>query len=322
MSNAYALRNQQGADAPAGGRLSRWARPLLIAISAVSAIALAGRFIGEPVTRIHHVVVHSDLAVADDQLLALSGLSGGEHWYSVSPAALEKRLEANPLVRQARVEKVFPDTLRMTVWGRVPAAVVLAASGGRTVPVLVDGDGVVYKIGSTSAEIDLPVISGISAGDTALGSALPRAYGRIFSDLRALRAAAPALYALVSEVKVSAAPADDAQGPGSFDLLLFLTCSPVPVRARGAIDETLLRSTLMVLDLLSRQGVVKNIQELDFRSGDVVYKVRAQGAAAGERGTAAGSARVTADENARNTADENARSTADENARNTAQGGG
>ncbi len=321
MSNAYALRNQQGTDTPAGGRLSRWARPLLIAISAACAVALAGRFIGEPVMQIHHVVVHSDLAVADDQVLALCGLSGAEHWYSVSTAALEARLEANPLVRRAKVEKVFPDTLRMTVWAREPAAVVLASSGGRTVPVLVDGDGVVYKIGSTSAEIDLPVISGISAGDTALGSALPRSYARIFSDLRALREAAPSLYALVSEVKVSAAPPDDARGPGSFDLLLFLTCSPVPVRARGAIDETLLRSTLMVLDLLSRQGVVKTIQELDFRSGDVVYKVRAQGAAAGERGTAAGSAPVPAADTARGTAPD-ARSSAVENARGTAPWGG
>jgi hypothetical protein len=96
-------------------------------------------------------------------------------------------------------------------------------------------------------------------------------------------------------VKIAAAPANDAQGPGSFDMLLYLTCSPVPIRARGAIDETLLRSTLMVLDLLSRQGVVKNIQELDFRSGDVVYKVRSgQGAPAGARSSAVENARTTA----------------------------
>ncbi len=224
--------------------------------------------------QIRHVLVQSDLPLADDDVLAISGVTGGEHWYTVAASTIEKRLEANPLVRRARVVKVFPDTLRMTVWGRVPAALVLAAAAGRTVPVLVDGDGVVYKIGSTSSEVDLPVISGLSAGDTALGSALPRAYLPLFADLRALREAAPALYALISEVRIAAAQGAEGQAPVSYDLLLYLTCSPVPIRARGTVDETLLRSTLMVLDLLSRQGVSKNIQELDFRSGDVVYKMR------------------------------------------------
>jgi cell division protein FtsQ len=305
MSSAFALRGG-GTDSPSRGRLSRWARPLLIGLSAVCALALAARFIAEPAMQIRHVVVHSDLPLADEEVLAFSGVTGGEHWYSVEVPAIEKRLEANPLVRRAQVVKVFPDTLRMTVWGRVPAALVLAASDGRTVPVLVDGDGVVYKIGSTRSDVDLPVISGLSAGDTALGSALPRAYAPLFADLRALREAAPAFYALISEVRVAAAQDPGAEAPGGYDMLLYLTSSPVPVRTRGTIDESLLRSTLMVLDLLSRQGVLETIQELDFRGGDIVYKVRgiptpelrtAPGAAENARGTAPGAA-----ENARGTA--------------------
>jgi cell division protein FtsQ len=223
------------------------------------------------VTQIRHVIVQSDLPLAEGDVLALSGVTGSEHWYSVSPAQIEKRLETNPLVRSARVVKVFPDTLRMTLQGRLPAAVVLAAANGRTVPVLVDGDGVVYKIGSSGTDIDVPVVSGLTAGETALGTSLPRAYASVFHDLRALREAAPTLYALISEVRI------DGEHPGGgFDLLLWLTCSPVPVRAGGALDEDLLRSTLMVLDLLSRQGVLKDIQELDFRSGDVVYRTKGQ----------------------------------------------
>ena len=282
MSNVYALRNQEtgrdgnrasAAGGAAGRGISRWARPLLVVLSAACAAGLGARFIAEPMMQIHHVVVHSDLALADDQVLALSGLAGGEHWYSVSTAAIEKRLETNPLVRRAHVDKVFPDTLRMTVWGRVPSALVLAVASGRTVPVLVDGDGVVFKIGATAADVDLPVISGIAAGDTVLGTALPRQYGRLFSDLAALRQSAPSLYALISEVKV-VPPASDAAAAAGTDYLLYLTCAPVPIRARGTVDESLLRSALMVMDLLSRQGVVTTIQELDFRSGDVVYRTR------------------------------------------------
>jgi len=141
----------------------------------------------------------------------------------------------------------------MTVWGRVPAGLILAASSGKTVPVLVDGDGVVYKIGTTGAEVDLPVISGLTAGDPALGAALPRAYGPLFAGLRALRESAPALYALVSEIRVVDPPPSDASAPhrrswrisGQLEVLVWLTCSPIPVRARGWVDEALLRSTLI-----------------------------------------------------------------------------
>jgi cell division protein FtsQ len=274
MSSAFALRDQNGTESSPRGRASRWARPLVVALGSVCALLLAGRFIAEPVMQIRHVVVRSDLPLADDQVLALSGVTGAEHWYSVTTPAIEKRLEANPLVRRAEVVKVFPDTLRMTVWGRVPAGLVLASVNGRTVPVLVDSDGVVYKIGSSGAEVDMPVVSGVSAGETTLGSTLPRVYGRLFADLLALRETAPALYALVSEVRVVGAQGPDGQAPAGFDVLLYLTCSPVPVRAGGTVDEGLIRSTLMVLDLLSRQGVLQTIQELDFRSGDVVYRTK------------------------------------------------
>ena len=272
MSNVFALR--EGTERPAGGSLPRWARPALISLVAVCALLLLARFVALPLMTVRHVLVQSDVPLSEEQVLELSGIQGSEHWYSIATGAMEKRLESNPLIHTARVERVFPDTVRMTVRGRQPAALVLAESGGRSLPVLVDGDGVVFKVGVTGAEIDLPVISGLSVGDTALGAQLPRAYASLFADLRALREKSPTLCSLVSEVRIvsPAQPADAGPAPGDFELLLYLTTSPVPVRTRGTIDESLLKYTLMVVDLLSKQGVLKDIQELDFRSGDVVYR--------------------------------------------------
>jgi len=237
--------------------------------------------------------VHSDVPLADEQVLSLSGIQGGEHWYSVSAAAIERRLEASPLVRRAQAEKVFPDTIRLTLWGRQPSAVVLAAADGRSLPVVVDEDGVVFKVGTSSADLDLPVVSGLTAGDMALGAQLPRNCRALFADLRALKERAPSLYAAVSEVRVEHAAMEGDLSPQDLEVLVYLTSSPVPIRARGSIDEGLVKYALMTLDLLSRQGVLKDIQELDFRSGDVVYKVagrNAPGAVAahGAPGTATG----------------------------------
>jgi cell division protein FtsQ len=226
---------------------------------------------------IRHITVHSDVPLADDQVLQLSGIRGGEHWYTVSEAAIRGRLEASPLIRRALVERVFPDTIRMTLWGRQPAALVLAAADGRILPVLVDEDGVAFKVGTTSADLDLPVVSGLSAGDMSLGAQLPRAYRALFAELRAMREKAPAMCAAVSEVRVVGGSSADLS-PQDLDLIVYLTSSPVPIRARGSLDESLVKYALMATDLLSRQGVLKDIQELDFRGGDLVYKLAGRNA--------------------------------------------
>ena len=269
MSNAAALR--EGAEGRGARQTLRWARPVLVAVIVLCAFVLLARFVAEPLMTIRHVVVHSDVQLADDQVLALSGIQGGEHWYSLSAASVVKRLKASPLVRSATVELAFPDTVRLTVWGRQAAAVVLATASGRSLPVLVDGEGTVFKIGTTGTDVDLPVVSGLVAGNVALGAQLPAPYRQLFSDLRTLREKSPSLYGQVSEVRIVSPGSDPARG---FDLLVYLTSSMVPVRAPGTIDGSLLKYALMVMDLLSQQGIAGDIQELDFRGGDVVYKVR------------------------------------------------
>lgn len=278
------MSNAESACGDAAPRSRHWARPLLIALTAACGLILLGRFVGEPLMTIRHVTVHSDVPLADDQVLVLSGIQGGEHWYSVSDAEIEKRLAASPLVRRAQADKVFPDTIRITLWGRQPAALVLASADGRSLPVLVDEDGVVFKVGSSSADLDLPVVSGLIAGDIPLGAQLPRSCRALFADLHMLREKAPALYAAVSEVRVVTPDASSGLSPQDLELLLYLTSSPVPIRARGAVDEGLVKFALMALDLLSRQGVVKDIQELDFRGGDIVYKLAGKNAPAAAKG--------------------------------------
>ena len=295
MSNVFALRGGTGRNEERA--ISRWARPALVILSVLCAVVLLARFAAVPLMTIRHVVVQSDMPLTDEQVLAISGINGDEHWYSIATADIQRRLEANPLIRRADVRRVFPDTVRLSVWGRQPAALVLAASAGRSLPVLVDGDGVVFKICTTTAEVDLPVITGLDVGETGLGDQLPHVYASLFADLKALRERAPSLYRLVSEVRIL-----PSNGTGGFDTLLYLTNSPVPVRARGAIDESLLKYALMVLDLLSKQGIVKDIQELDTRSGDVVYRISARSTdTANAPSTDTASARSTDAANARST---------------------
>ncbi len=288
MSNAYALgRRNDSKDTRTTGRLLTAG---VIAAAACIAVYLIVRFLLMPLTVVKNVTVESDTGLTRAEITKLMGLGGGESWFTLDTAAVQKGLESNVLVRQARVEKVFPDSLRIYLYRREAAGLVLAETGGRTVPVLVDRGGVSFKVGAAAGELDVPVVSGPPLGEAALGSTLPPAYVKVFADLAALKAKSPSLYGLISEVRIvsgtgggSEPPEAVSAGPGSAatssasvnpELLLFLITSPVPVRARGTVDESLVKYALMVMDLLSGQGVLKDIGELDFRGGDVVYRMK------------------------------------------------
>jgi cell division protein FtsQ len=290
LSNVYTIR--QKASAGDEAVLGRVLLIGAIVLFAALIVYLAVRFILLPMTVIRNVTVESDVGLTQQEIQSLMALKNGESFFTFETAAVQKRLEASALVRKARVEKVFPDQLRVFLYRREASALVLGEAGGRSLPVLVDRDGYVFKIGGTSADVDLPVVSGIPAGEAALGGRLPSVYAALFSDLAALRAKSPSLYRLISEVRVisvdggglaepaavladgESRPASTSSVSGSAELRLFLVTSPVPVRVRGGIDETMLKYVLMVLDLLSNQGVLGNIDELDFRGGDVVYRMK------------------------------------------------
>jgi cell division protein FtsQ len=277
MSNLAAVKHRGGA----AGRVPRVARAVLIVLTSGIAAFFLARYAALPLLTIRTVVLAGDSPFPREEALRIAALAPVEYWPTVSCTQIQKRLEANPLVRRARVERVFPSGLRLVVDRRLPAALLLAESGGRTVPLLVDGDGYVFKVGASGAEVDLPVVSGIPAGEMRLGAALPRAYAPLLADLRALGESEPALAALLSEVRVAEAGGSGAAGDGRAaravgepDLVLYLTTAAVPVRARGPVDAGLVKYTLMVMDLLSKQGLLSDIQELDFRSGQVVYRMK------------------------------------------------
>ncbi len=267
MSNAYTLHRRTPEKNEA------FARRLLTVLATVLAVGLAlylaARLFALPALAIRHVVVESDLSVSETEVLGLAGLLGGDYYHSLSTSAIEKRLEENPLVRKARVQKVFPGTLRITLSRREPVALVIADSGGRSVPLLVDREGLAFKVGSTGEDVDLPVISGIAVDNPAPGTQLPAGLSTLFSDLAALRSRSPSLYRLLSEVHVVSG--GTAVG---HEYLLYLLSSPVHIRAAGGIDDTLLKYSLMVIDLLSNQGTLKKIGELDFRGAEVVYRMK------------------------------------------------
>jgi cell division protein FtsQ len=106
---------------------------------------------------------------ADERALRhLADLQNGTSWWLADTEAVRRGVERHPWVRSATVERVWPDTLRVTVDERVPVALLAM---DRTY--VLDEDGVPFLV-ADGRELDLPLILGLDPDLEARHPELPR----------------------------------------------------------------------------------------------------------------------------------------------------
>jgi cell division protein FtsQ len=87
-------------------------------------------------------------------------------------------------------------------------------------------------------------------------------------QLAELREAAPELYNLISEIKFVK------KSTASYEVVLFPGHARLRVRTGPELSVEMLRSILLVIDVVKQQGMLDSLAELDFRTGEVVYRAR------------------------------------------------
>ena len=274
-------RAERGAAArPLRPRLRR-AMHLVIA-TLVLMLALEAVFLLLLVPRMHLTTVNvaTDLALSDEQVLAMAGLTGDEQFFSVDAAAIEARLEQNLLVSDASVSMRFPDTLRLDLTARTAAAVLLAPDpDGSPRTALVDREGLVFLAGAApwghQAAADVPVLSGLTADLLQPGARVPAPVRAVLADLHALGASDPVLVTLISEIRLvpigqptTAAPLAAEALVSGFDLLVFPIGFNTVLRFGSRLREDRLAEGLVLLDLMRTRAAERGtaaVAELDLR---------------------------------------------------------
>ncbi len=215
---------------------------------------------------VQNIDIKSDLPLTRDEILTLAQLGGREYFFAVDVKALEERLEAHPRVKDAVVEKVFPDTLKLTLYSRRPVFLSYTASGSRTLPVVFDEDGVLFERGQTLSERDLPVLSGFKLAQNASGSRLNKLWRPFLKDVGELKKNDAQLYNLISEIRVVSASS------GNYELVLYPVSWPVRVWIGKRVNAGMLRYMFHTLYFMQEQGILAEVDEVDFRSGEAVYR--------------------------------------------------
>lgn len=248
-------------------------KPMLLALAAVlAAAALAAVFFTAalPLTEVRGLSVTGAASIDPAELQTWSGLPERAYWFSVDVEPVRLSLAAHPRVASVTVERRFPNVVAAAIVERVPVAVVYArGQSGRTEAHCVDAAGVVFAPASEyPAASALPVLSGLEIRGLRYGLRLDEPFTGLLASLAELACSSPALVSAISELRIvskEGAPAE---------LLVYPARYRVPVRMRPVLNAGLLKSMMLVLDVVEGEGLSSTIREIDLRTDTFVYRTK------------------------------------------------
>jgi len=245
-------------------------KAIIIILSVVLVLEIAFHFIVSPRLLLKEVTIETGpgFPLSNEDLLRIAGIERNDYYFLLDEEGIRERLLEYPLIREARVEKIFPDTLSMVLSGREPLGCAFVPTNEGSIPVVFDQEGVIFQIGSSLTEWDLPVVSGIRFEQVQLGMKLPRELRPFLQDLGRLKKNSPELFSVLSEIRF------EQKGNTGFETILYPVHIPVKVRIGREISAHTLTYMLIVLDVVAREGRINILKEIDMRTGEVVYKVK------------------------------------------------
>ena len=243
---------------------------LIAAVVFLAAVELVFHLFIAPEMLITKVQVYcsKDFQLSNSDIIKIAGIGEKEYFFSINTEAAERRLAENPLVKSAQIEKLFPGTLKIHITERSPLALSLVQMGTKSIPVMIDNEGVVFEIGKSVSDYTMPVVSGLKFRNLKLGAKLPAQLCEYLSDLKILQDTSPLLFNQISELKFVKRNSSD------YEVLLYPLRGNIRVRTGADINEGLLKQIFVVLDIIEKKGIDSDMEELDFRSGQVVYRVK------------------------------------------------
>lgn len=244
----------------------------IIILLGIIILELGFHFLIAPSVMIEKIIIstESNFPYSDDYLMKAAGISRTDTFFDINTALVAKRLMLVPSIRSVYVKKVFPSIIKIDIDSRAPVGLSLIATGNGIVPALIDDEGVVYMDGSDLVSMDLPIISGLDFPEIKSGMRMPKELCSFLEDMEAIKRSSPGLYSLISEIKFVR------RGSVDFEVLLYPRSYKTRIRIGSSLDEEMLKYMIMVLDVVSDRPGLEKLEEIDFRTGDLVYRIQGE----------------------------------------------
>jgi len=154
---------------------------ILLALLAVgSRFAIEKFFFQNAEYSLKHLETHLNGIMTQEELVALTGFSMGKNLFRLDLDEAERKLTSISEVRAASVERILPDTIRISLDRRIPVFLIAGSGvdeGAETFlpgkSFLCDRDGVIMHAARLDQEfINLPVLYGVDRVEASLGKRL------------------------------------------------------------------------------------------------------------------------------------------------------
>ena len=192
-------------------------------------------------------------------------------YYNVDTKKIEENILLNPIVKSAKVKKIFPNKLYINIKKRDGVVISFIDEKNEDIPLIIDEDGVVFAVGKKDIkDFNLPVLSGVQYKELHKGVKYNRV-AKFLKSLSNLKKENYKLFSLLSELRLVPV-GDSEEDEKEIEILVYLLNSDIPFRVMPYINEKLIKYMLYVLKALKENEKDFNkIKEIDFRSNPPVY---------------------------------------------------
>jgi len=231
---------------------------ILAGLGVLSQVLYYGYF--APRLTITRVTMTGLYGVSEGEILGAAGLYSGIMFHQLSLDQARESILQIPSIKDVVLEPSFPNTLAMNFVMREP----LGFSFLDGTMYAVDKDGVLFLPQGLSV-VDGPVFTGLLWEPWGQVSRVPYQHRLFLEDLDKIRLIEPGIYRLFSQFDFETTPA------GGFLVSLYPTHmhQKVKVGARMSPEQSVM--LMRVLDMLQSRPDYQLIEDIDFRTGDVIY---------------------------------------------------
>ncbi|AIN94921.1 cell division protein FtsQ/DivIB [Treponema putidum] len=218
-----------------------------------------------PYNSIAVINVSGCLDISSIEVKKLAGIDNNTKWLSINSSEISRRLVSYPGISSATVEKKFPDKVSIKIVERKAVAVAFTEVNGKTVPMEIDGCGVVFRIGSPILQTNLPIVTGLTFKNPREGMQINEKLSQLFVQLDILQKKYPVLVNEISEIKIQP------KKYGGYDLVIYPLKSRLSVITDKFLTDESLRYMMLILDVVKDINLEKDIIGIDLRGANAVY---------------------------------------------------
>ncbi len=191
-------------------------------------------------------------------------------WMKFDTSRAVSILSSVSAIETVSVDKRFPDRVIVQITEREAVAKTVVEVNGRSIPVQIDKNGVLFMANSLSflQDSSIPLLSGLPVDTVQDGMRLPVKYRTLMEQIQDIRNLKQKYFAAISEIEV--VPKEY----GNYELVLYPIQAKVRVLTDRALNEEALQYMMVVLDVVN--SIEPDVGEIDLRYGSVSYRKRAR----------------------------------------------